>query len=360
MLSQKADINMKAVVYSIKSFEKEHLAKANQKKHDITLIANPLGVDTVGFASGKDAVIVFTNDEVSAPVIKKLKALGVKYIATRSLSIAHIDCDAATKADIKIANVPSYSPQSIAEHAIALMMALNRKIFLAVQHSNDANFKLDELQGFTMYGKTVGLLGFDVVAQCLATILNGFGCKVLVYDPNCKKFPNYVKSIPLNELYKQSNIISLHASLNHDTKHVIDGESIDQMRNDVILINIGAGTSINTRDLLVAIKAGKVASFGADFFESEKNSIFKIPQSNGQNYQVLQELMDLPNVIITPHQAFLTTEALQDIAAQTIENLDHWQAGECTGDACACTNVCEESLKKTRENKKDDAADILY
>ncbi len=349
---------MKAVVYSIKSFEKEYLAKANQKKHDITLISNPLSIDTVGFAKGKDAVVVFTNDDVSAPVIEKLKRLGVKYIATRSVGIDHIDCEAATKAEIKIANVPSYSPQSIAEHAIALMMALNRKIFLAIQHSKEFNFKLDGLQGFTMYGKTVGLIGFGQVAQFLSTILNGFGCKVLVYDPYCKKFPDYVQSVGLAKLYKQSNIISLHTPLTDDTKHIINAQSIAQMHDEVMLINTGRGALINTKDLIEALKAGKVASFGADVYENEKNLFFEDHHLDEHKDTLLQELLDMPNVIITPHQAFLTTEALQDIAAQTIKNLDNWQLGQCTGDSCACTTVCEESVKsKDSQNGK---VDILY
>lgn len=350
---------MKAVVYSIKSFEKEYLAKANQKKHDITLISNPLSIDTVGFAKGKDAVVVFTNDDVSAQVISQLKKLGVKYIATRSVGIDHIDCDAATKADIKIANVPSYSPQSIAEHAIALMMALNRKIFLAIQHSKEFNFKLDGLQGFTMYGKTVGLLGFGQIAYYLSAILNGFGCKVLVYDPFCKEYPSYVKRVGLTDLYKQSNIISLHTPLTDESKHIINAESIAQMRNDVMLINTGRGALINTQDLIVALKAGKVASFGADVYENEKYLFFEDHHLDENKDKILQELLDLPNVIVTPHQAFLTTEALQDIAAQTIKNLDLWQLGQCTGEACACTTVCEESMR-VKDDEGNGAVDLLY
>ncbi|HEX7367544.1 MAG TPA: 2-hydroxyacid dehydrogenase [Pelobium sp.] len=350
---------MKAVVYSIKSFEKEYLAKANQKKHDITLISNPLSIDTVGFAKGKDAVVVFTNDDVSAPVINKLKKLGVKYIATRSVGVDHIDCEAATTADIKIANVPSYSPQSIAEHAIALMMALNRKIFMAIQHSKEFNFKLDGLQGFTMYGKTVGLIGFGQIAHYLAVILNGFGCKVLVYDPFCKDFPAFVKRVGLAELYKQSNIISLHTPLTDETRHIINAESIEQMRNDVMLINTGRGALINTKDLVQALKANKIASFGADVYENEKNLFFEDHHLDESKDILLQELLALPNVIVTPHQAFLTTEALQDIAAQTISNLDLWQLGQCTGEACACTTVCEESLR-TKEGQKDGSVDMLY
>lgn len=350
---------MKAVVYSIKSFEKEYLAKANQKKHDITLISNPLSVDTVGFAQGKDAVVVFTNDDVSEPVIKKLKKLGVRYIATRSVGIDHIDCIAATNADIKIANVPSYSPQSIAEHTIALMMALNRKIFLAIQHSKEFNFKLEGLQGFTMYGKTVGLVGFGQIAHFLSNILHGFGCKVLVYDPYCKDFPSHVESVDLESLYKKSHIISLHTPLTDDTKHIINAKSIAKMRNDVMLINTGRGALINTKDLIEALNAGKIAYFGADVYENEKNLFFEDHHLDGDKDSLLQQLLDMPNVVVTPHQAFLTTEALQDIAAQTIKNLDNWQLGNCTDDACACSTAHKEKLN-IEDGKDNSTVDILY
>ncbi|WP_442795872.1 2-hydroxyacid dehydrogenase [Pelobium manganitolerans] len=351
---------MKAVVYSIKPFEKEYLAKANEKKHDITLISNPLGIDTVSFAQGKDAVVVFTNDDVSAPVIEKLKKFGVKYIATRSVGLDHIDCDYATQAGIKIANVPSYSPQSIAEHAVALMMALNRKIFLAIQNAKEFNFSLDGLQGFTMYGKVVGLIGFGAIAQYLARILHGFGCTVLVYDPYCQDFPEYVKQVNLDELYRQSNIISLHTPLTAQTKHIINTESISKMRKDVMLINTGRGALINTVDLLHAIRNGRIGSFGADVYENEKRLFFEDHHNDEHKDQLLQSLMNMPNVIVTPHQAFLTTEALQDIAAQTIKNLDHWQLGECTGESCACTVECEDSKKNREKPIKPIGVDIMY
>lgn len=342
---------MKAVVYSSKSYEKEYLAKANQKKHDITLIANPLSIETVSFAEGKDAVVVFTNDDVSAKVIAKLKDYGIKYIATRSVGTDHIDRKAASAAGIKIANVPNYSPQSIAEHAIALIMTLNRKINVAAEHSKNFDFRLNGLQGFAMYGKTVGLIGFGAIAQSLADILTGFGCKILVHDPFLKTFPENVKQVSLDELYQESNIISLHAPLTPETKYIINTESISKMRNGVMLINTGRGALVNSIDLLAALKTDKIGAFGADVYEGEKNLFFEDHHNDEHKDELLKALLALPNVLITPHQAFLTTEALQEIAAKTITNLDKWNAGKCVGNACACANSCQK--EKVAISKKE-------
>lgn len=340
---------MKVVVYSTKSFEKEYLAKANHKKHDITLISNPLGIDTASFADGKDAVVVFTNDDVSAPVIKKLKNYGVKFIVTRSVGTDHIDKQAADAAGIKIANVPNYSPQSIAEHAISLIMALNRKTVTAHKNTQEFDFRLDNLQGFTLNQKTVGLLGFGKIAHCLANILNGFGCKILVYDPFIDKLPDNVNKVSLDELYKQSNIISLHTPLNCKTKHIINAQSIQKMQHGVMLINTSRGALVNTPDLLDALKKGNVGYYGADVYENEKNLFFKNHHNDLQKDELLEELIKTPNVLITPHQAFLTIEALQEIASETIKNLDFWQANKYVESSCACAiSHKKEAIKKIR------------
>jgi len=180
---------MKAVAYSIKPFEKEFLAKANQKKHDITLISNPLNFDTAAYAAGKDAVIVFTNDDVSATVIDKLKAEGVKYIVTRSVGTDHIDTERAAKHGIKLSNVPSYSPKAIAEHAAALAFALNRKLVKADHNSRNFDFRNDDLIGFNFSGKTVGIIGLGQTGKEVAQIFTGLGCRVIGYDEEGGKKP---------------------------------------------------------------------------------------------------------------------------------------------------------------------------
>ena len=332
---------MKAVVYSTHSFEKELLAKANHKKHDITLISNSLNLDTATFAKGKDAIVVSTNDDVSASVIEKLKSYGINYIATRSVGTDHIDKNAAASAGIKVANVPEYSPESIAEHAIALMMALNRKTSLSETRTKKFDFRLEGLQGFCLYQKIVGLIGLGSIGQALANILKGFGCQVQAYDPFMVKAPKGISMVSLNQILKTSDILSLHAPLVNNTKNIINKESLSQMKKGAMLINTSRGGLVDTEAVIESLKKGHLGYYGADVYEGEHDLFFADHSKDLQKDHLLSNLMALPNVIITPHQAFLTTEALQQIAAQTIKNLDEWSANKCVGSACACANSCQ-------------------
>jgi D-lactate dehydrogenase len=328
---------MKAVVYSTHSFEKELLAKANKKKHDITLISNSLNLDTVSFAKGKNAVIVFTNDDVSAPVIEKLKSYGIKYIATRSVGTDHIDKNAAASAGIKVGNVPKYSSESIAEHTIALIMALDRKIFLSETRTKKFDFRLDGLQGFCLYQKTVGLIGLGSIGLALTNILKGFGCHVQAYDPFVVKAPKGISMVSLNRILKTSDIISLHAPLIDETKNIINKQSLAQMKKGAMLINTSRGGLIDTKAVIESLENGHLGYYGADVYEAEHDLFFADHSKDLNKDPLLSQLMAQPNVIITPHQAFLTTEALEQIAAQTIKNLDKWSESKCLGTACACT-----------------------
>jgi D-lactate dehydrogenase len=332
---------MKVVAYSVKPFEKEFLAKANQKKHDITLISNALNKHTVMYAEGKDAVVVFTNDDVSEPVIEKLAAMGIKFIATRSVGTDHIDKQAAAKYAIKIANVPSYSPQAIAEHAVALAFTLNRQIIKADRHSHIFDFRNDELIGFNFAGKTVGLIGLGNTGLATAKIFNGMGCHVLGYDVNFPKKAADIKQATLNELLASADIISLHLPLTPSTKHFINADTLKQMKTGVMLINTSRGAVINTREVLQALDNGKIGYLGLDVYEFEKGLFFEDHTNDAEKDQLLQVLMQRPNVLITPHQAYLTKEALQEISNKTIENLDLWQQNKCVGDACICAKNCK-------------------
>ncbi len=316
---------MKAVAYSIKPFEKEYLAKANQKKHDITLISNALSIDTAIYAKGKDAVIVFTNDDVSAPVIDRLAELGIRYITTRSAGTDHIDKNAALKHDIKLSNVPSYSPQAIAEHTIALAFALNRQIVKANQHSHLFDFRNDELIGFNFFDKTVGLIGLGNTGNAVAKIFNGIGCNVIGYDPNFPKDAPYIKSVTLDVLLASADVISLHLPLIPATRYLINKDTLQQMKDGVMLINTSRGALINTTDVLTALERGKIGYLGLDVYEYEKGLFFEDHENDQVKDQLLQKLLQHKNVLITPHQAYLTKEALQEIANQTIINLDLWQ-----------------------------------
>ncbi|SDD77384.1 D-lactate dehydrogenase [Mucilaginibacter pineti] len=331
---------MKAVAYSIKPFEKEYLAKANEKKHDITLISNALSPDTAIYADGKDAVIVFTNDDVSAVVIEKLAKSGVKYIVTRSTGTDHIDKEAADKFGIKLANVPSYSPQAIAEHAIALAFALNRHLITADEHSHSFDFRNDELIGFNFSGKTVGLIGLGNTGKAVAKIFYGLGCMVITHDPAYQGDIPYVKSVPFDELIITADIISLHLPLTPATKHLIKRETIDRMKSGVMLINTSRGALIRTTDVLAALKTGKIGYLGLDVYEFEKGLFFEDHEDDLVKDPLLHSLLNYPNVLVTPHQAYLTKEALQEIADQTIKNLDLWQSNKCVGKACICQKDC--------------------
>jgi D-lactate dehydrogenase len=316
---------MKVVAYSIKAFEKEPLAKANLKKHDITLISNALNLQTCHYAQGKDAVLVFTNDDVSAVVIDRLADQGISYIATRSSGMDHIDQDAAKLRGIKLANVAAYSPQAIAEHAVALAMALNRHLVQANQNSHDYNFKLDGLTGFNFKDKTAGLIGLGSTGVAAASIFNGLGCHVIGYD--ILSNPNLVniEQVQLSELYSRSDIISLHLPLNNQTKHMIDNSAIAMMKRGVMLINTSRGAIIKTEDLPPALDQGQIAYLGMDVYEYEKGLFFENHSLDIKD-PLLDKLLGYKNVIITPHQAFLTQEVLKQIAEQTIKSLDFWQA----------------------------------
>ncbi len=345
---------MKVVAYSIRPFEKEYLAKANQKKHDITLISNSLSLETSVYAEGKDAVIVFTNDDLSAPVIKKLADMGIKYIATRSSGIDHIDRDEAAKFHIKLSNVPSYSPQAVAEHSVALAFALNRHIIQADNHSRQFDFRNDQLIGFNFQGKIVGIIGLGSTGAAVADIYHGMGCNVLGYDIAPSKIPSYVKLVGLDNLLAKSDIISLHIPLTPETDQLINQETMAQMKDGVMLINTSRGALINSVDALSALERGKIGYLGLDVYEYEKGLFFEDHEHDNVKDHLLQQLMGHTNVVVTPHQAYLTKEALQEIANQTIKNLDLWQADKCVGKACICNKDCNNTAKKAAQHTTHD------
>lgn len=331
---------MKAVAYSIRPFEKEYLAIANQKKHDITLISNPLNLETTNYAEGKDAIIVFTNDDVNAGVIAKLAKLGIKYIITRSTGTDHIDKQAAEKYNIKVFNVPMYSPQAIAEHSVALAFALNRRLVKADKNSHNFDFRNEELIGFNFSGKTVGIIGLGHTGLAVAKIYNGLGCTVIGHDPYLQSEAYDVRSVSLEFLLAEADIISLHLPLTTANKYFICEDTLNRMKDGVMLINTSRGGLINTLDVLTALKKGKLGYLGLDVYEHEKGLFFEDHTNDHYKDTLLQMLMTYDNVLITPHQAYLTKEALQEIADQTIRNLDRLQDKKCLGAACICKNGC--------------------
>lgn len=321
--------SMKAVAYSIKPCEKELLIKASGKKHDITLISNRLTTDTVKYAEGKEAVLVFPSDDVSAPVLHKLKELRVKYIATRSTGTDHIDLAEAERLGIKVANIPAYSPESIAEHAITLILALCRNILPAHQQMMQYDFTLDNLVGSTISSKTVGIVGFGRTGRALAKILRGFGARVLVSDIlDVHELAESLDSqqVSFEQLLEQSDIISFHVPLTEQTKHLVNTKTINKMKDGVILINVSRGGVFNAKEVYNALQTEKISKIGMDVYEFEQNVFFFDFSQKPVNDQLLKAFIQNSRVLLTPHQAFLTKEALQIIAEKTIANLDNWSA----------------------------------
>ena len=323
---------MKIAIYSAHKFELEQVQKANADKHEIKFIDTYLSTDTVVLAKDHDCVALFANDDASATVLEQLKKVGIKYIALRSAGYNHVDIQKAKELGLKVANVPEYSPYSVAEHAITLMLTLNRKIIRANSRIKELNFSLNGLTGFDMNGKTVGIVGTGKIGQVVAKILHGFGCKLLAYDilPNQQLIDQYqVHYTNIDELCQQADIITLHVPLNDHTKYIIDEPQIANMKKGVMLVNTSRGALLNTKAVIKALKTRHIGYLGLDVYEEEKGLFFE-DHSDEDILQddVIARLLTFKNVLITSHQAFLTETALQNIADTTIYNIDCWAEGK--------------------------------
>ncbi|MEX1239738.1 MAG: 2-hydroxyacid dehydrogenase, partial [Cyclobacteriaceae bacterium] len=268
---------MQVMIYSTRKFEKEYLEKA-LGHHSLHLSDTRLTPETAALARGSNAVCIFVNDDASAPVLQKLKQAGVKYLALRSAGFNHVDLGEARRLGIKVARVPEYSPEAIAEHTIALMLGLNRKIIRAHSRIRDMNFSLEGLTGFDMAGKTAGIIGTGKIGQVVSRILNGFNCKILAFDPVeneeiKKQFA--VQYTDLNKLFSQADIITLHLPLKNESRYIIRQESIDKMKHGVMLINTSRGGLVNTRDVINGLKNGKIGFLGLDVYEEEEGLFFE-------------------------------------------------------------------------------------
>lgn len=324
---------MRVIVFDIHGFELSPLKEHLGKNHDIKFVDVKLSEHTVDLAKGFDVAVVFIHDIVSAVVLESLKQSGIQFLITRSAGFNHIDLQAAKRLNIRVANVPQYSPYAVAEHAVALMLVLNRKIIRAHHRLMDLNFSLNGLVGFDVHGKTVGIIGLGKIGRVVARILCGFGCKILGYDvipdrsleKDCR-----VHFTTLDELYKKSDIITLHAPLNVQTHYLINQESLSKMKKGVMLINTSRGGLINTRDVISAVKSEQIGYLGLDVYEEENELFFEDHSEDILQDDVIARLMTFPNVLITSHQAFLTREAIENIACTTAANLDCFEKnGKC-------------------------------
>ena len=322
---------MKTLFYSTKDFEQSFLETANLEKRNIKFTSERLSPQTVNLAEGYEVVSIFTGDDASAPVLNELFETGVRFIAIRAAGYDNVDIDHATKLGMAIGNVPEYSPYAIAEHAVALILALNRKIILANRQVHAHNFTTSNLIGFDLHGKTVGIIGAGKIGTVFAKIMHGFGCRILVYDilENVEAKEKYnLEYVELPVLCREANIISVHTCLTPATRHILDKQVISLMRPGVMIINTSRGACVNTSDIITGLASGLIGYYGADVYEKESGLFFHDHSGKKLQDEMLEKLLAMPNVLITPHQAFATEEALTNIATTTFENIFCWEKGE--------------------------------
>lgn len=324
--------HVKTLIYDTHNFERAILQEtATKYSVDVNFVSTRLTCTTAGLAKGYDCVCAFANDVIDAECIAMLKDCGVKLIALRTAGFNQVDLKAAAASNLTVVRVPEYSPYSVAEHAMALILTLNRKTHKAYNRVRELNFSLDGLVGFDLHGKTIGVIGTGRIGSAFAKIALGFGCKVLGMDLN----PNHdltqssnFKYCSLPELLGQSDIVSLHVPLSSKTFHLIDHNAFEQMRNGAMVINTSRGGLINTKALINALKSGKISAAGLDVYEEEASVFFQDHSQDLLQDDVLARLLTFPNVLITSHQGFLTQEALHAIAHTTFQNIIAFDRGE--------------------------------
>jgi D-lactate dehydrogenase len=319
---------MDVAVFSTRRYERRFLEAASEGTgHQFRFLEARLSRDTADLAAGSDAICAFVNDDVDADVIGRLAAVRVRLIALRSAGFNHVDLAAAHRHGILVARVPAYSPHAVAEHTVALILALNRRIHRAYNRIREGNFALEGLLGFDLFGKTVGIIGTGYIGACVARIMVGFGCTVLGHDPKpdpaCQALGVHYTTVA--ELLAASDIVTLHCPLTPDTHHLIDAEAIGGMRRGVMLINTSRGAVVDTKSVIDGLKTGVIGSLGLDVYEEEENLFFEDQSDRFIPDDIFARLLTFPNVLITGHQAFFTEEALREIARTTVANLTSYE-----------------------------------
>ena len=319
---------MKIAFFSTKLYDREFFDKY-VSTHEIIYFEAPLNEQTANLAAGCNAVCVFVNDKLNAGILAELKKAGVRLIALRCAGFNNVDLAAAKANDIKVVRVPAYSPHAVAEHAVALILTLNRKTHKAYNRVREGNFSLERLTGFDLYGKTAGVIGTGKIGESFCDIMLGFGCRVLAFDliENKHLAAKGVEYLPLLEVFQQADIISLHCPLNELTKHIINSQTIHMMKEGVMLINTSRGGLIDTMTVIHALKTGRIGYLGLDVYEQEEKLFFNDLSENIIQDDVIMRLLSFPNVLITSHQGFFTEEALIQIAQTTLSNIDAFEAG---------------------------------
>lgn len=322
--------NKNIAFFSTRSYERvlfsellETLNVANDMTVNATFFEHPLNASTAASCNGYSDVVVFVNDEINKAAIDELNRCGVKHIALRCAGFNNVDIDAAAQAGISVSRVPAYSPETVAEHTIALILTLNRKTHKAYNRVREGNFNLGGLMGFTLHGKTVGIIGTGKIGQAVIRILLGFGCHVLCFDPhpNNEVAAMGARYVALNELLEKSVVVSLHCPLNEQSHHIINAESIDKMPQGVMLINTSRGGLVDDNAVIKGLKSQKIGYLGLDVYERESELFFNDHSQEIIQDDIFQRLTTFPNVLITGHQGFFTLEALQEIAKTTVNNI---------------------------------------
>jgi D-lactate dehydrogenase len=314
---------MDVTVFGTKPYDRTFLDAAVGTTHTLHYLELPLTARTAVLAKGSKAVCAFVNDKVDAEVLEEFKRLGVGLVALRAAGFNNVDLPAAKRLGIAIARVPAYSPDAVAEHAVALILSLNRKTHIAYARLREGNFALDGLLGFNLSGRTVGIIGTGKIGSCVAKIMSGFGCKVLAYDlapnPDCEALGVTYGSV--DSVLAQADIVSLHCPLTPATRHLIDTAAIAKMKRGVMVINTSRGGIVDTQAVTDGLNSGAIGYLGLDVYEEEGDLFFEDLSDTVIHDDLFERLLMFRNVLVTGHQAFFTKEALTAIAETTIENI---------------------------------------
>ncbi|MCI6043859.1 2-hydroxyacid dehydrogenase [bacterium] len=324
---------MRILFYDTKSYDKESFENKRKEYPDIQIdyLKSELAPSTAKLAKGYDAICAFVSSDVGTQTIDALHACGVKLILMRCAGFNNVDIDKAKECGIKVLRVPGYSPEAVAEHAMALALAANRRIHKAYVRVRENDFSLGGMLGYNFYQKTAGIVGTGKIGAAMARICHGFGMKVIAYDLYQNPSLDFVTYVSLDELLAQSDLISLHCPLMDETYHLINKETIQKMKDGVILVNTSRGGLVKTDDLIEGIRARKFFAVGLDVYEEEKKNVFEDRSDDIMESSVTARLLSFPNVVITSHQGFFTQEALEAISETTLNNAVAFEKGERTG-----------------------------
>ncbi len=325
------DGKLRIALFDAQSYDLESFERWNEGRFAIQPFRTSLDADSVAMAGGFRVICVFVNDRLDQQVVDRLARSGVELIALRCAGYNNVDLNACQRHGIQVVRVPAYSPHAVAEHTIALMLMLNRHLHRAYTRVRAGSFHLDGLTGFDMYGKTMGIVGTGQIGRCVAEILLGFGCHVLAFDKHVDSelaARAHVEYVPLDDLFSQADIISLHVPLFPATRYLINAATIRKMKRGVMLINTSRGALVDTRALTAGLKSGQIGSAGLDVYEEEAGVFFHDLSSEVLTDDVLARLLTFNNVVVTSHQAYLTREALDNIARTTLENVLEFERGK--------------------------------